>query len=356
MSRHMSEPSFRPPVSDPAPRSRVARADHAWQAAFETHYVGLCEYVLRRVGSGEAAQDIVHDLLLRRWDARGSRDWARLSRPSLYVAARTGALKYLRRRRVAQAWIDRVSHEEAPLSDTPEDLCLRRELDDAVRRAIAGLPHRCREIFVLRRRDQLGYREIALRLGVSLGTVKSQMWRAAGRLEKKLGPPPPPRAPPPNRPRPRPVAGGRRRCGPHGSRRRPCWWSPAPPSGRTVRRLHRRVSTLRRPGTGRRSRCPTAPACCSASARDSWCRATMASWCAPWSSKAKRTSSYGTIRRVPSSFAPPMVRPRILAPSSTFVPTVRSSPCRSSWPPAGWRCGAARRPIRCCCCGRVSAA
>src|SRR5437773_256304 len=82
----------------------------------------------------------------------------------------------------------RASHEEAPVSDTPEDLCLRRELDAAVRRAIADLPQRCREIFVLRRRDQLGYREIALRLGVSLGTVKSQMWRATVRLKEQLAP------------------------------------------------------------------------------------------------------------------------------------------------------------------------
>src|SRR5256885_10377992 len=140
MSRHMSEPSFRPPVSDPAPRSRVARADHAWQAAFETHYVGLCEYVLRRVGSGEAAQDIVHDLFLRLWDARGSRDSVRLSRPYLYVAARNGALKYLRHRRVAQAWIARVSPEEGPLSGTPQGLCPGREPADAPRRPVARPP------------------------------------------------------------------------------------------------------------------------------------------------------------------------------------------------------------------------
>src|SRR2546427_13226465 len=124
MSRHMSEPSFRPPVSDPAPRSRVARADHAWQAAFETHYVDLCEYVLRLVGSGEAAQDIVHDLFLRLWDARGSRDSVRLSRPYLYVAARNGALKYLRHRRGAQARVGRWSHRGAPPPGPPAGLCL----------------------------------------------------------------------------------------------------------------------------------------------------------------------------------------------------------------------------------------
>src|SRR2546429_9364196 len=119
MSRHMSEPSFRPPVSDPAPRSRVARADHAWQAAFETHYVDLCEYVLRLVGSGDAAQDIAHDLFLRLWDARGSRDSVRLSRPYLYVAARNEALKYLRHRRVAHAPSARGSAAERRRSDSP---------------------------------------------------------------------------------------------------------------------------------------------------------------------------------------------------------------------------------------------
>jgi len=142
--------------------------------------------VLRFVGSAEATEDIVQDLFLHLWDTRGPRDRLRLSRPYLYVAARNRALKHLRHRRVVKAWIDRASREEAPASDTPEDLYLRGELEDALRRAIEELPNRCREIFVLRRRDQLGYHEIAARLGVSLGTVKSQMWRAMVLLRGKL--------------------------------------------------------------------------------------------------------------------------------------------------------------------------
>ena len=106
----------------------------------------------------------------------------------MFVAARNRALKYLRHRRVVAAWIERASQEQAPLVDSPEDECLRRELDDAVQRAIAELPSRCREVFVLRRRDALPYDQIAARLGVSLGTVKSQMWRATVRLKERLMP------------------------------------------------------------------------------------------------------------------------------------------------------------------------
>src|SRR5207245_10299317 len=138
---------------------RVARAtpqsSHSWESAFQAHYVELCEYVLRFVGSAEAAQDLVQDLFLRLWDSRGPRDASRLTRPYLYVAARNRALKYLRHRRVVTAWIARAACEETPPSDTPEDLCLRGELDDAVQDAIAELPARCRAVFVLRRREQL---------------------------------------------------------------------------------------------------------------------------------------------------------------------------------------------------------
>ena len=130
----------------------------------------------------------MHDLFLQLWDTRGAPGQGRLSRPYLFVAARNRALKYLRHRRVVAAWIERASQEQAPLVDSPEDECLRRELDDAVQRAIAELPSRCREVFVLRRRDALPYDQIAARLGVSLGTVKSQMWRATVRLKERLMP------------------------------------------------------------------------------------------------------------------------------------------------------------------------
>jgi len=183
----MSEPSFRTRPWTPAPASPGSRAA-AWEAAFAACYVELCEYVLRLVGSAEAAEDLVHDLFLQLWDTRDAPGQDRLTRPYLFVAARNRALKYLRHRRVVAAWIERASQEQAFLADSPEDECLRRELDAAVQRAIADLPRRCREVFVLRRCDTLSYQEIATRLGLSLGTVKSQMWRATVRLKERLRP------------------------------------------------------------------------------------------------------------------------------------------------------------------------
>lgn len=160
----------------------------SWDSAFEAYYGQLCDYVLGFVGSAEVAEELVQDLFLHLWDTRGPRDAARLTRSYLFVAARNRALKYLRHRRVAQAWIDRMSREEMPAAETPEDACLEAELRAAVEQAVAELPDRCRAIFLLRRRDHLSYGEIAARAGVSLGTVKSHMWRAAALLRDKLAP------------------------------------------------------------------------------------------------------------------------------------------------------------------------
>ena len=74
-------------------------------------------------------------------------------------------------------------------ADVPEraasgDVVLRMELDEAV----AALPPRSRDVFVLH--DVLGYRapEIAASLGITELTVRSHVARARSSLRQRLGP------------------------------------------------------------------------------------------------------------------------------------------------------------------------
>jgi RNA polymerase sigma-70 factor (ECF subfamily) len=173
------------PAVDPVSTSEACAS---WETALELYYAELCEYALHFVGSADTAQDIVHDLFLHLWDTRSPRDGVRLTKPYLYAAIRNRALKSLRHRRVVAAWVEQVAREEPPTAESPSDLYVQRELEDAIARALTELPARCREIFLLRRQEQLSYDEIAERTGVSLGTVKSHMWRAAMLLKEKLGP------------------------------------------------------------------------------------------------------------------------------------------------------------------------
>lgn len=69
------------------------------------------------------------------------------------------------------------------LPDQPVDDCTRNsELQDALNRALGRLPLRQRTAVMLRYYEDLSEAEIALRLGVSIGTVKSTVSRAVAKL------------------------------------------------------------------------------------------------------------------------------------------------------------------------------
>lgn len=155
---------------------------------FKTNYADLCDYALRFVGSRASAEDLVQDLFLALWEAHGADEAARVDRAYLYRAVRNRAINYLRRHRVAESWVEYASRQEPPGDPTPEDMRAQRDLEAAAQRAIAELPDRCREVFLLCRRDGLSYAEVAERLRLSINTVQSQMWRAGKQLREKLAP------------------------------------------------------------------------------------------------------------------------------------------------------------------------
>jgi RNA polymerase sigma-70 factor (ECF subfamily) len=62
----------------------------------------------------------------------------------------------------------------------------RAEIKECVRQAIAALPAKQRATLVLAYYQQLSYREVAEVMGCSLGTVKTQMYRAIKTLAQKL--------------------------------------------------------------------------------------------------------------------------------------------------------------------------
>jgi RNA polymerase sigma factor (sigma-70 family) len=62
-----------------------------------------------------------------------------------------------------------------------------RELQNTVEASLQRLPDRCREIFLLSRKEQLSIAEIANQLGISRRTVENQLTRALQHLRHSLG-------------------------------------------------------------------------------------------------------------------------------------------------------------------------
>ena len=71
---------------------------------------------------------------------------------------------------------------------TPFEQCAAREMQETVRRALAGVPTLFRSAVILRDLEGLSYEEIAEVLDVSVGTVKSRILRGRRMLKEILDP------------------------------------------------------------------------------------------------------------------------------------------------------------------------
>lgn len=79
----------------------------------------------------------------------------------------------------------------APLTDwreVPLEALERKELREALRQAVAGLPDIYRQVFALRDLEELNIEETAEALGLSPGVVKVRLHRARMMLQKRLVP------------------------------------------------------------------------------------------------------------------------------------------------------------------------
>ena len=97
----------------------------------------------------------------------------------LYTVARNEALMLLRRKKPTAELTDDVQ----PMGHMSSIIVTRRSIE----RAIDELPEPYRETMVLRQFDELDYEEIAARLDVPVGTVRSRLAKARELLARNLG-------------------------------------------------------------------------------------------------------------------------------------------------------------------------
>lgn len=96
------------------------------------------------------------------------------------------------RRALPTDTFDEEQHSSGETAASPETLLLQSDTAVAIERAMGHLPHRLRELLVLREVEGLTYREMADLKGIPMGTVMSGLSRARqafrSALDDRLGP------------------------------------------------------------------------------------------------------------------------------------------------------------------------
>ncbi|WP_460399384.1 RNA polymerase sigma factor [Actinophytocola sediminis] len=165
---------------------RVGRGDaEALTVLYQRHADGLFWFLLRLAGDRMLAEEILQDTLLAVW--RGAASFAGRSqvRTWLYGVARRQAHNRLRATRPVEAGLDEVA-ELSAAEPGPEELALASVERERVLAAIDQLSLVHREVVLLTFIGELSQVEIAVVVGVPVGTVKSRLHNARAALLRAL--------------------------------------------------------------------------------------------------------------------------------------------------------------------------
>jgi len=155
-------------------------------------------YLLRMCGDREQAEDLFQETF-KRVHEKAHQLRGNQFKPWLFTIATRVAVDSLRRRRRLRVAslnqkLDCADSESKELgavavaddSCNPSNEAVRAEQKEQVRQAVESLPAKQRATLVLAYYQQLSHTEVAQVMGCSIGTVKTQMYRALRTLARKL--------------------------------------------------------------------------------------------------------------------------------------------------------------------------
>ena len=151
----------------------------------EPHLDPMFRRARRVLRSEDLAWDAVQDTLVAIWkNDRLPED----ARPVLLSVVQPKSLAQLRARR-RRDFHEGCACERCREIDEvdPSATAEHSEFVDRLTRAIERLPHELRGVAELRMYEDLEYAEMATRLGVKIGTVRSRLHRARSRIAEELG-------------------------------------------------------------------------------------------------------------------------------------------------------------------------
>ena len=152
---------------------------------FELFYTPLCHYAKRYVASATIAEEIVSDVMYKIWQNRDAAYHADTFREYLYVSTRNTAINHLKQqqniRKLADNWAEKL--RDQLIAETPLDQMIISELQLKFDNLIEALPEQCRKAYRMSRNDDLTYEEIALKMDISINTVKHHIKTALQKLK-----------------------------------------------------------------------------------------------------------------------------------------------------------------------------
>ncbi|PFG36142.1 RNA polymerase sigma-70 factor (ECF subfamily) [Flavimobilis soli] len=174
-------------IGNPGRAAQGAAAGLSWEEIVRDHSARVFRLAYRLTGDRHDAEDLTQDVFVRvfrsldRYEPGNFEGWLHRITTNLFLDSAR------RKQRIRMdAMGDDDGHLAGSVEAQPERGFEHGNLDLDVRRALDALPPDYRAAVVLCDIEGLSYEEIAVTLGVKLGTVRSRIHRARSQLRASL--------------------------------------------------------------------------------------------------------------------------------------------------------------------------
>lgn len=158
----------------------------AFRLIYQKYWDPLFNIAFKRLQDAEEARDIVQEVFVTVWDQRSQLQPRESLLPYLQVILRNRIFNLYARNEVKLRYIVETQWQATFAHNNAAQQLTLKELQHIVNDAIAQLPPRMQEIFLLNREEQLSPAEIAEHLSLSVQTVKNQLHRATEKMREHL--------------------------------------------------------------------------------------------------------------------------------------------------------------------------
>ncbi|NVO20635.1 MAG: RNA polymerase sigma-70 factor [Bacteroidetes bacterium] len=174
-------------ILEPTGTNIIQTLDQAtFELLFRSEFKGLCFFAQKYVKDFETAREIVQEAFLSLWEKRDTIDASRPVKSYLATIIHHKCHNHLRDNKKFDTGLLDIENLLEFRDVATLDILVEEELANAIQLALAELPEKCREIFILNRYENLKYHEIADKLQLSQKTVEAQMSKALQHFRVRL--------------------------------------------------------------------------------------------------------------------------------------------------------------------------
>lgn len=184
------EPSTAPDETEALIQRCLAGDQVAWERIVRLHWRRVFNVAYKFVGKHDEAEDLTQDIFIKIFKSLGTFDRRANFQTWLISVSRNLCIDHYRSVRKERQTIDRDvdANDLSPATHEPGPMASLEQQDRVtlLRQALGSLPESLRTAVVMRDIQELSYQDIATRLNLPEGTVKSRINRGRNELARQI--------------------------------------------------------------------------------------------------------------------------------------------------------------------------